>query len=76
MQCLCAFAFAFLFSASLTSLVAESVYSVRPNDPNAIYLDKGNFGVKADGAADDSDALQQAINRVQETTYAGVVFIP
>jgi Pectate lyase superfamily protein/SMP-30/Gluconolactonase/LRE-like region len=32
--------------------------------------------VHADGVADDSDALQKAINRVQETTRQGVVFIP
>ncbi|MGA3028780.1 MAG: glycosyl hydrolase family 28-related protein [Bryobacteraceae bacterium] len=30
----------------------------------------------ADGVADDSGALQHAINRVQETTHHGVVFIP
>jgi len=65
-----------LFAAWATALIAQSYFPLRPNDPNAVYLEKGNFGVKADGVADDSDALQQAINRVQETTYDGVVFIP
>jgi len=71
------FLFLFLQFVSITpSLVAESYFPLRPNDPNAVYLDRGKFGVKADGIADDSDALQLAINRVQETTYDGVVFIP
>jgi hypothetical protein len=34
------------------------------------------LGVHADGIGDDADALQQAVNRVQETTRIGVVFIP
>lgn len=63
----------FLLSAPL---VAQSYFSLRPNDANAVYLEHGAFGVKGDGVADDSDALQQAINRVQETTYQGVVFLP
>jgi hypothetical protein len=76
MRCFCAFAAVTLLSTVGASLVAESYYPLRLNDPNAVYLERGNFGVKADGVADDSDALQQAINRVQETTYDGVVFVP
>src|SRR5271155_2885859 len=63
----------FLLSASL---VAQSYFPLRPNDANAVYLEHGTFGVKADGIADDSDALQQAVNHVQETTYQGMVFLP
>lgn len=55
---------------------SHSYYTLRPEDAHAVYLEKGNFGVHADGVHDDSDALQQAINRVQETTYDGVVFVP
>ena len=69
-------AVALLFMASATSLVASSYYPLRPNDPLAAYLDRGQFGVHADGVGDDSDALQQAINHVEETTHQGVVFIP
>ena len=29
-----------------------------------------------DGIADDSDAIQRAVDRVQETTTQGVVFVP
>jgi hypothetical protein len=69
-------AVALLFMASATPLVASSYYPLRPNDPLAAYLDRGQFGVHADGVGDDSDALQQAINHVEETTHQGVVFIP
>src|SRR5205085_1887552 len=55
---------------------AESVYTVRPDDPRAIDFTREAFGAHADGDGDDSDALQRAIDRVQETTGAGVVLIP
>ncbi|WP_263418136.1 glycosyl hydrolase family 28-related protein [Terriglobus albidus] len=55
---------------------AKSVYTQRPDDPHAVYLENGAFGVKGDGASDDSDALQAAINKVQETTAAGIVYLP
>jgi len=56
-------------------LVANSYYPLRPEDPRAVYLAKGMFGVHADGIGDDADALQQAVDRIQETTRIGVVFI-
>ena len=67
---------AFFLLPFAASVAAESYFPQRPKDVNAVYLEHGNFGVKGDGIADDSDALQQAIDRVQETTYDGVVFIP
>ena len=59
-----------------TPLFASSYYSARLEDPRAIYLTADNFPVKADGIADDSTALQQAINTVQEKTNQGILFIP
>ena len=53
-----------------------SYYTVRPDDPKAVYLTRDNFPVHGDGLADDTDAIQQAINKVQETTNQGVVFVP
>ena len=53
-----------------------SYYPSRLNDPKAVYLTADNFPVKADGIADDSAGLQQAINKVQETTNQGILFIP
>jgi hypothetical protein len=49
---------------------------VRPDDAHAVYLTRHDYGAMGDGEADDSDALQHAIDRVQETTHHGVVFVP
>src|ERR1041384_4455640 len=57
-------------------LHAASYYTVRLNDPKAVYLTKDNFAVHGDGVGDDAAALQQAINKVQETTRKGILFIP
>jgi sugar lactone lactonase YvrE len=53
-----------------------SFYPVRPDDPEAVYLTAKDFPVIADGKGDDSDALQQAINKVEEKSRYGIVFIP
>ena len=64
-------------SLILATLVSgASYYSIRLDDPAAVYLTRDNFSVRADGIADDAGALQQAINKVQETTRKGIVFIP
>jgi sugar lactone lactonase YvrE/plasmid stabilization system protein ParE len=55
---------------------AESFYPVRPDDPRAVDFTREAFDVHADGTGDDSEALQRAIDRVQETTGAGVLLIP
>src|ERR1041384_5815931 len=67
-----------IFTAMMvaTPLHAASYYTLRLNDPKAVYLTKDNFAVHADGVGDDADALQQAIDKVQETTRKGIVFIP
>lgn len=55
-------------------LWAASYYTVRLDDPKAVYLD--TFGARADGIADDTDAIQKAIDTVQQKVNQGVVFIP
>ena len=69
-----------LLAGAILSLVvplfATSYYPARLDDPKAIYLTPDNFPVKADGIADDSAALQQAINTVQEKTNQGILFVP
>src|SRR5258705_7174937 len=55
---------------------AQSYYPLRLDDPKAVYLTPENFPVHADGVADDTEALQFAINKVQETTGEGIVFVP
>jgi len=64
----------FLFVA--IPLWGASYYTLRPDDPKAVYLAKGSQGARGDGIADDSDAIQQAIDKVQESTVQGIVFIP
>jgi sugar lactone lactonase YvrE len=59
-----------------TPLWGSSYYTVRLDDPKAIYLTRDGFPVHGDGVADDTDALQQAIDKVQETTKEGIVFLP
>jgi sugar lactone lactonase YvrE len=58
------------------SLWGASYYSVRLDDSKAVYLTRDSFPVHGDGLADDTDAIQQAINKVQETTNQGIVFVP
>ena len=57
-------------------LLGSSFYPSRPDDARAVYLTRAQFAVHRDGIADDSDAIQRAINRVQETTNEGILFIP
>jgi Pectate lyase superfamily protein/SMP-30/Gluconolactonase/LRE-like region len=68
----CLFAF-FCFCGTLS---ANSYYTVRPEDPRAVYLTPESFSVHGDGIADDSEALQNAINRIQEAHFQGILFVP
>src|SRR3984893_15215504 len=69
-----------LLLAALLSAAAptfgSSYYTSRPDDAKAVYLDTGGFSAQGNGVTDDTDALQRAINKVQETTNQGIVFIP
>jgi sugar lactone lactonase YvrE len=65
-----------LILAGASTLRAQSFHPVRPDDPRAVDFTKEDFGAHADGVGDDADALQKAIDRVQETTRVGVVLIP
>jgi hypothetical protein len=55
---------------------AASHYPLRLDDPKAVYLTRANFPVRGDGLADDTAAIQQAINKVHETTAQGILFVP
>jgi sugar lactone lactonase YvrE len=67
-----------LGAVSLSSAMqarASSYYPVRLEDAKAVYLTPDNFPVHGDGAADDSAAIQTAIDRAAEHGE-GIVFVP
>ncbi|MDR1259626.1 MAG: gluconolaconase [Tannerellaceae bacterium] len=53
-----------------------SVYTLRPDDPEAFYFTADEYNIKADGRTDVSDALQGAINRLKTEKAFGILFIP
>ena len=57
--------------ANNTNRKGASFYTTRLDDPQAVYLTPEHFPVKGDGITDDTDALQQAINTIQEKTNQG-----
>jgi len=59
-------ALAVLFAAAV-SVRAKSIYSEKLNDPRAVYV--------SPSGADDTATIQNAINKVQETTRQGIVFL-
>ena len=67
-----AIAIALVTSVGGGLLHAQSCFTQRPDDPGAIVVTPDQFPVKADGVADDTEALQQAMNRGR----GGIVLIP
>ncbi|MDI1320546.1 MAG: glycosyl hydrolase family 28-related protein [bacterium] len=65
-----------LLAVGLRAGSAASFYPLRPDDPQAVCVSPDSFPVAADGVADDTPALQQAIDRVQQTTRRGIVLLP
>ncbi|HEX3661204.1 MAG TPA: glycosyl hydrolase family 28-related protein [Acidobacteriaceae bacterium] len=64
-----------IFSPTM-ALPADSYYPQRGNDAAAVYVTPAEFPVHGDGVADDTAALQQAIDKVARTTGEGIVFLP
>lgn len=65
-----------LLSARQGPVNSESVYQLKPEDPEAFYFTPENYGIRADGKMDVSEALQSAINQVKTEKNFGVLFIP
>jgi Pectate lyase superfamily protein/SMP-30/Gluconolactonase/LRE-like region len=59
-----------------SSALAASVITVRLDDPKAVYLTSQEFGAHADGAADDSAAVQSAVDKAEGANHEGIVFVP
>jgi hypothetical protein len=57
---------------------ASSAFTTRLDDPKAVYLTAQEFGAHADGAADDSAAIQAAMStRPKAPTHReGILFVP
>src|SRR4051812_30582605 len=66
----------FAVAVLAVSAAAQSFYPLKLDDSTAVYLTPDKFAVHGDGVADDTAAIQAAINRVQETTGEGIVFVP
>lgn len=55
---------------------AASALTTRLDDPRAVYLEAPAFDVHGDGAADDSAAIQKAIDKAASSLWEGIVFVP
>lgn len=60
-----------LASSAGDAFASPSVYTAMPDEPAAITV-----AGKGDGRADDSDAIQQAIDRAADRPGGGIVFLP
>ncbi|HEX2967462.1 MAG TPA: glycosyl hydrolase family 28-related protein [Bacteroidales bacterium] len=68
-----------LFCFACIDLIAvnpASIYTQKPNDPEAFFFTSENYGFKADGKSDVSAALQDAINQVKKERNFGILYIP
>ncbi len=65
-----------VLSASSQVPQSVSVYTQRPDDPDAVYFTKDNFKITSDGKTDISDILQGAINKLKLENNFGIIFIP
>jgi hypothetical protein len=54
---------------------AKSVFTTRLDDPKAVYLAAGEFGAYGDGRADDSAAIQAAVDKAEGSGHEGIVFV-
>src|SRR5689334_1024191 len=61
-----------------TALAAStSAFTTRPDDPSAISLTAPGFAVHGDGQADDSAAIQAAIDKAAQTSvWGGIELVP
>lgn len=68
------FSFFFIFSLSIFAFNPNSVYTQRPNDPEAFYFTPQSYGFRP--GEDVSDILQNVINQLKNGKNFGILFIP
>ena len=70
----------FLIAATLVAVPcaasAQSVFTTRPDDPQAIHVTPEAFGVRGDDDADDSVGLQAAVDKAGSAPAGGIVLVP
>jgi hypothetical protein len=66
----------FIAFTQMKAVNPESIYKLKPDDPEALYFTPEKFGFKGDGKSDVSAALQKAINQVKREKSFGILFIP
>ena len=64
------------FLSAVVAGSAASVFTKRIEDPKAVYLSAQEFGAHGDGVADDSAAIQAAIDKAASHGREGIVFVP
>ena len=67
---------AFVVGGLLANMAQAQIMTSRPDDPKAVFLDDPEFKAKGDGVADDTAALQAAVNKVKTGIQRGIVFVP
>ncbi|HKK62941.1 MAG TPA: glycosyl hydrolase family 28-related protein [Bacteroidales bacterium] len=55
---------------------AQSAYTQKPDDTDALCFTSENFNIASDGKHDVSEALQFAINKLKKEKNFGILFIP
>jgi hypothetical protein len=68
---------AMLLPGACSTVFAAPVFTTRLDDPQAVYLTltAQAFGVHADGLADDSAAVQAAIDKAWSPAREGIAFV-
>lgn len=70
------FLFVIALEGTASVFAAASALTIRLDDPEAVYLAPPSFDVHGDGAADDSTAIQAAIDQAARSLWEGIVFVP
>ncbi len=68
--------FCMALAGQIQAVDLNSVYTARPEDPEAFYFTPDKYKITNDGKTDVSEALQDAINTLKKEKNFGILFIP